>query len=79
MKKELWDKASDIKREMFHLEQELFFYGDRIENLKETCNNSDYIDIQGVKVDSKKLLEILPKEDAIKKRIEELNIEFENL
>lgn len=60
MKDEVFEKAVEIKRAIFDLEQQIRFDRGYIKELKQYLENNPTIQISGVTFDSKKVLSIMP-------------------
>ena len=78
MKDEVFEKAVEIKRSIFDIEQKIMFDRGYIKDLKEYLENNPTIQINGVVFDSKKVLSIMP-EDNYDELIIRLKKEFSKL
>ena len=78
MKEEVFEKAVEIKRAIFDVEQRIEFGRGYMKDLKEYLENSPTIQINGVVFDSKKVLSIMP-EDNYDELIIKLKKEFSKL
>lgn len=78
MKEEVFEKAVEIKRAIFDVEQRIMFDRGYMKDLKEYLENSPTIQINGVVFDSKKVLSIMP-EDNYDELIIKLKKEFSKL
>ena len=78
MKEEVFEKAVEIKRAIFDVEQRIMFDRGYMKDLKEYLENTPTIQINGVIFDSKKVLSIMP-EDNYDELIIKLKKEFSKL
>ncbi len=79
MKNELWEEALSIKKQIDRIEYELIAYGNPLSELEQRLINTDFVEVFNVRIDSKKLLEILPNVHHMEEELNRLNQEFEKL